>query len=173
MRDPQNAQLIASLIAIVLVIALMAFRMRKMMRQVPLKLNRLWIGPVILVALAGLTLAQLPPQPKDWIWLALALTVGAGLGWQRARLMNVSIDPADKSLKTQASPMAIYFLIGLVLLRTSLRAGLKFEGGIDPLLVNDSFIMFGAGLFIAQNIELSLRARRLLAKDTLARGSES
>jgi hypothetical protein len=165
MRDQQNAQLIASLIAIVLVIVLMAFRMRKMMRQVPLKLHRLWIGPVILLALAGLTLAQLPPRPKDWIWLVLALVLGAALGWQRARLMNISIDPADRGLKTQANPIAVYFLIGLVLLRTSLRAGLRFEAGLDPFLVNDAFILFGAGLFVAQNMELALRARRLLAAE--------
>jgi hypothetical protein len=164
-RDPQNAQLVTTLVAVVLLIVLMAFRMRKIMRKVPLKPNRLWIGPLILILLAGLTLAQLPPRPKDWIWLVVALALGAALGWQRAKLMNVSIDPADRSLTTQANPIAVYFLIGLVLLRTSLRAGLRFEAGLDPFLVNDAFILFGAGFFVAQNAELGLRARRLLATE--------
>ncbi len=172
MQNPQNAQLIASVVAIALVILVLSFRMRKMRRKVPLRLKRLWIAPAVLLILAALTLAQFPPAAVDWIWLMLALCAGAGLGWQRARLMSIMVDPADRSLTTQATPMAIYFLIGLVLLRTSLRAGLRLEGGVNPFLINDIFIVFAVGLFIAQSVELGLRARRLLAAEPVKASAE-
>ena len=161
MNDPR----IVSVFAIALIIVVLALRMRRMRRKMPLNLKRLWVGPMILLALAGFTLAQFPPAPRDAIWLVLALCVGAALGWQRARLVDISINPDDKTLSMQASPLAVFFLIALVLLRGSLRAGLRFEGGLNPFLVNDIFIVFAVGLFIAQSVELGLRARRLLAKE--------
>jgi multisubunit Na+/H+ antiporter MnhB subunit len=171
MQDPQNTQLIASVVAIVVVVLVLSFRMRKMRRKTPLKLKRLWIGPAILLLMAGITLTQFPPAALDWVWLVLALGAGAGLGWQRARLMSIMVDPADRSLSTQATPMAIYFLIGLVLLRSSLRAGLRFESGLSPNMVNDIFVVFAAGLFVAQSVELGLRARRLLGAEPMQAGT--
>ena len=160
MNDPR----VVPVIAIALIIVVLAFRMRRMRRKMPLNLKRLWVGPVILLLLAAFTLTQFPPAPRDLVWLVIALCVGAGLGWQRARLMQISIDPNDKSLSMQASPLAVFFLVALVLLRGSLRAGLRFEGGLNPFLVNDIFIVFAVGLFVAQSVELSLRGRRMLAE---------
>jgi hypothetical protein len=91
--------------------------------------------------------------------------LGAVFGWQRGRLMRITLEPATGALKAQASPMGIYLLLGLIAFRLALRTGLGMEAEgwhLSPVLVNDIFITFAAGLLVAQGTEMAIRARRLL-----------
>jgi hypothetical protein len=163
--------LIAYAAAALLVALLLFLRMRRMKRSRPLNLKRLWIAPVIFLTLAVTTLAQFPPHGLDWAWLGFALIAGTIFGWQRGRLMEITVDPASRALTTQATPMAIYFLLGLVVIRMGLRAGLRIEAqnwGLSVGSVNDIFIAFVMGLFAAQQLEMSIRARRLLDSQALS-----
>jgi hypothetical protein len=81
--SPQMLQYILPLVLIAVVVAL---RARKLSRKQPLKLGRLWIRPVFLLAACILVLAI--PQPGaaprhfallDWAVLALAAGIG-GIG---------------------------------------------------------------------------------------------
>jgi hypothetical protein len=156
--------------AAIIVILLLSFRMRRMKRRVPLRWKRLWIAPTILALMAALTLTRVPLTGLDWGWLSLALVIGGLLGWQRGRLMSISLDPANRMLTTQATPMAIYFLLGLFVIRFALRTGLGLAAqgwGLGPDVVNGIFVVFAAGLFMAQGLEMALRARRLLTTDSV------
>jgi hypothetical protein len=164
--QPPQITFVGYLIAAVIVVLVLSFRLRRMKRSVPLKVERLWIVPAILTAAAGITLAQFPLKWLDGIWLAVAFVIGGVLGWQRGRLMNIVMNPADRTLTRQATPLAIYFLVGLVVIRLGLRAGLGMEArswGLSPAFINDVFVIFGTGLFIAQALEMGIRARRVLA----------
>jgi multisubunit Na+/H+ antiporter MnhB subunit len=157
--------LIGMLIAAVIVVLMLSFRMRRMKRSRPLSWKRLWIAPALLTAIAAITLARVALTWLDWAWLGLALLIGAALGWQRGRLMSIAMDPTSQTLTTQATPMAIYFLLGLIVLRLTLRVGLGLElqgEGPGPAFVNSLFVIFAAGLFMAQGLEMAIRARRLL-----------
>jgi hypothetical protein len=82
--------------------------------------------------------------------------------------MGIEINPANRALTTQAKPMAIYFLLVLVVLRFGLRTGLGLETqgwGLSPTFVNNIFVVFAVGLFMVQRAEMVIRARRLIATE--------
>ena len=163
---PGQANIVAYVIAAVIIVLLLSFRMRRMKRTVPLRLNRLWIPPAIFAVMAGLVVTQFPLPLRDWIWPSLAFLIGGLFGWQRGRFMHIAVDPATRALSMQASPMAIYFLLGLIVLRAGLRAGLGMEApgwGLSAVFINDVFVIFALGLLLAQALEMAIRARRLLA----------
>jgi hypothetical protein len=167
--QPHQPTIAVYIVATAVVLLVLAFRMRRLKRSFPLRLNRIWIAPTIFVALAAFTLAQVPLGRFDGIWLALAFVLGAAFGWQRGRLMSITLEPATRTLTAQATPMGIYFLFGLIAFRLALRTGLGMEAQdwrLSPAFVNDIFITFAAGLFVAQGVEMAIRARRLLTAQT-------
>jgi Protein of unknown function (DUF1453) len=163
--QPHQPTVAVYLIATAIVVLVLAFRVRRLRRSFPLRLNRIWIAPTIFVVLAAITLAQFPLGKFDGLWLGLAFILGAVFGWQRGRLMSITLEPATRTLTAQATPMGIYFLFGLIAFRLALRTGLGMQTQdwrLSPALVNDIFITFAAGLFVAQGVEMAIRARRLL-----------
>ena len=166
--QPTKLNLISIVIAAVIVVLLLSFRMRRMKRSVPLRWKRLWIAPTLLMVAAAITLTRVHLEWLDGAWLGLALAIGGALGWQRGRLMRIAMDPTNRTLTMQATPMAIYFLIGLIVIRLGLRAGLGLEAqgaGLSSVFINALFVIFAAGLFMAQGVEMAIRARRLLSAD--------
>jgi hypothetical protein len=159
---PQNFLAIVGPLLVVVVI--LVIRGRRMTVKRPLKPNMLWIMPAVFLGLAAMSLAQFPPHGLDYLWLAIALVLGAALGWQRGRLMKIWIDPDTGTLMSQGSGWAIVFLIVLIVLRSLVRAGLGMEAGgaITPALIDDTFVVFAFGLFGVQRIEMGLRAQRLM-----------
>ena len=153
--------------AIPLVIAavVMTVRMRRMGRMTPLKLERLWVVPAIYLAFAAFTMWTMPPRPQDVPWLAVALAVGAAIGWQRGRMMRIHVDPETHALNQQTSPAAMLFLLALVVIRMGMRSALGAGGGdhhLTPAFITDIFIVFALGLFAATRVEMFVRARRML-----------
>ena len=92
----------AAVIAIVL-----AIRWKRMSRVRPLKLETLWVFPTLYAALAAYMYWAHPPQGWAWAFCALALGLGAALGWQRGKMMRISVDPETHALNQSASPGAI------------------------------------------------------------------
>ena len=167
-------QLLQFLLPALIVLPLLYFRMRKLAKPQPLKLNRLWIRPVLLLAAAVLVLLAPPPpgrpehllMPLDWAWLALAGALGAAAGWQWGRTMAIEVHPENGTLMVRGSQAAILVLGVLILFRMGLRTGLAEEaraGHISMFLVSDLSIIFAALLFTMRSVEMYLRARRVMA----------
>jgi multisubunit Na+/H+ antiporter MnhB subunit len=78
----QTTQLnvVSYIIAAVVVILLLSFRMRRMKRSIPLRWKRLWIAPTILLVMAAITLTQFPPKLLDWTWGGRAVQKGSADG---------------------------------------------------------------------------------------------
>jgi hypothetical protein len=151
-------------VAVVLVGVVLFFRLRKMAARRSLNPGRLWVMPVVFVAIAALTLSEQPLRGVEWLWAFVALGLGAVAGWQRGRLMKIWIDPETGTLMSQGSGWAIAFIVGLIALRTLLRTGLQYEAGtwaISPALISNAFVVFAIGLFGTQRIEMFVRASRL------------
>ena len=168
---PPHAQAnpLSYVIPILVILPLVYLRLRRMMRPQPLKLNRLWIRPVIILALGISALGAALPPVADLPWFAAAAAIGAALGWQWGRLMVIHVDPKDGTLMTRGSQAALIVMILLLALRVGLRAGLRLEAAawhLDAVLVTDGFIVFTAFLFGVRGLEMYLRARRLLAEGT-------
>ncbi|MGH6827558.1 MAG: hypothetical protein ACREFW_01450 [Rhizomicrobium sp.] len=157
------------LVPIVVILPLLYLRLRRMMRPVPLKLNRMWIRPGIFFLSAIAVLAAAPPPVATWPWFFLTAALGGALGWQWGRLMAIQVDPANGTLMTRGSQAALIMMVLLLAIRSGLRAGMRIEGAalhLDAALVTDIFIVFGAFLFGMRGIEMFLRARRVVARSS-------
>jgi len=162
---PPNA--LNYIIPVLVLLPLIYLRLRRMMRPQPLKLNRLWIRPVIILALGLSALGAALPPVADLPWFGMAALIGAALGWQWGRLMAIHIDPENGTLMTRGSQAALVVMIGLLALRVGLRTGLSLEAAawhLDAALMTDGFIIFTAFLFGVRGVEMYLRARRVLAE---------
>jgi hypothetical protein len=168
-------QLIQLFLPIAILLPVMYLRMRRMAGTRPLKLNRLWIQPAIILAVVAMALFM--PQSHqhvvrhfvalDWVWLALAAGLGAVGGWYWGRTMVIDVHPEDGTLMVTGGQAAILVLVVLVLLRLGLRTGLEVEGkamNLDALLISDASIIFTAALFTVRAAEMYIRARRVMAR---------
>jgi len=146
----------------------MAWRARNVGRLRPLKMERLWIIPALyLVVAAGMFLQHPPVTPLAWMLCALALAIGAALGWQRGRLMRIHVDPETHAINQQSSMAALVFIFALILVRSAMRSAASAMGGASLLHLNamaltDILVALALGLLGAQRLEMYLRARRLL-----------
>jgi NAD/NADP transhydrogenase beta subunit len=149
-------QMLSYLIAGIVFVVVVAFRMRRLTQVRPLRIERLWIFPAVYLAVCIYLLVELPPRlPLGWLWCVIALVAGGALGWQRGKTMRITVDPETASLA------GIMFLLVLIAVRSVAR----FEGRalhLDLGLVTVALAPFALGLFAVQRVEMYLRARRLL-----------
>ena len=159
---------------ILIILPVLYFRMRKMARAQPLKLDRLWIRPALFLVVTALVLLAPPPphHPErvlvalDFAWLALAAGLGAVAGWHWGRTMTIDVHPENGTLMVKGGQAALVVLVVLILFRMGLRAGLSVEAKawhINILLVSDASIVFTAFLFSLRSAEMYLRAKRVMA----------
>jgi membrane protein CcdC involved in cytochrome C biogenesis len=149
-------------VTIGIIVIVMTVRMRRMGKSRPLKLNSLWIVPAIYLVVTALMLIALPPA--GWVAIAslAALLVGAGVGWQRGKMMHIHVDPETHALNQKASPAAMVFLVGLILVRTLARGILGQSGSVSPAMLTDPLIAFALGMLAVTRLEMYLRAKKLL-----------
>lgn len=149
-------------VTIAIIVVVMGLRMRGMAKSRPLKLEMLWVVPLLYMAIAGVMLWQLPPSAGIAIACVAALLIGAAVGWQRGTMMHIHVDPDSHALNQKASPAAMVFLIALVLARAGARSVLGQESGVTPAMLTDPLIAFALGMLTLTRIEMYLRAKRLL-----------
>ena len=155
--------IMAVLLAIVLIV-----RVRRVNQVRPLKVEQLWIIPGIYLVLAILAFITTPPSGAGWLASAVALAVGAALGWQRGRLMRIDVDPETHRVTMVQSPAALFFIVILIALRSGMRGAMQSGGAgffhMSPEMLTDILVAFALGLLAVQRLEMFLRARRLLAE---------
>jgi len=149
-------------ITIGIIVVIMALRLRSAGKTRRLRLGGLWVVPAIYLAVAALMFAQLPPTGTVAIASVVGLMLGAGIGWQRGRMMHISVDPETQALNQKASPAAMMFLVVLIVIRMAARGVIGQEGAVSPAMLTDPLIAFALGMFTLQRVEMYLRAKRLL-----------
>jgi hypothetical protein len=156
-------------IPVVVIAVVMALRWRRMSRARKLKIETLWILPVIYLVIVGFVFFSAPPGLSGWAWSALALVIGAGIGWYRGSMMKINVDPETHTLSQQASPAAFLLLIVLVVARSAARQEMGGGNPASPaaLLATDVAMAFALGLISATRLEMAIRAKRLL-RETLS-----
>jgi membrane protein CcdC involved in cytochrome C biogenesis len=160
--QPVHQSWISYAITIVIVLAVLALRMRGMSKMRPLKLETLWVVPVLYLAVAVMMFFQLPPAGWVAVASAIGLVLGAAFGWQRGKMMQIHVDPETHALNQKASPAAMFFLIALILVRMGAKTILGAESNVSPAMLTDPLIAFALGMFTLQRVEMYLRAGRLL-----------
>jgi membrane protein CcdC involved in cytochrome C biogenesis len=149
-------------ITIGIIVVVVALRLRRMGQTRPLKLGSLWMVPALYLTVSALMFVELPPSGWVAVASAAALLLGAGLGWQRGKMMHIHVDPESHALNQKASPALMLFLIALIIARAGARDVLGQTGGVSPAMLTDPLIAFALGMFSVQRIEMYLRAKRLL-----------
>lgn len=170
-KDPQTLGPMIGVAVAALFIGLRFLRARKARR---LRLEWLWVTPAILVVLTGALLAQLPPHGWEWAGLVVAFALGGGLGWYRGRMMTITVDPETHELNQQASPAALLFLLGLIVVRFALREGLSAEAEawhLSAAFITDVFVVFAMGLLTLTRVEMFIRAQKMLTEARAAKAS--
>jgi len=157
-------------VAVAVALPLVLLRNR---RARTLRLKWLWVTPLLVAVLIGFGLwgmsfsdpGQAPFRPADWALLAVGLGLGAVAGWWRGKTVVIHRDPAGV-LKAQASPVGLILIVALLLGRRALGAWLEphaADWGLNVVAVHDAFMLFAAGLVVAQRVEIFIRARRIVA----------
>ncbi len=165
MQAQQPGGWISYAVPLVIVAIVMAIRWKRMSRVRPLKLERLWILPAIYAVVIGFTFSRFPPQGWGWAFCLAALMLGAGLGWQRGKMMRITLDPETHTLGQTSSPAALLFIVLLIVVRNGAKSAVDYAGpvGLDPMAMTDILMALALGLFTAQRLEMYLRGRRMLA----------
>jgi hypothetical protein len=160
------------LIAIPILLVVLFFRLRNLNQDRRLRVEWLWLTPVLLMAITALTFVPTPPVGADWIWLGLALILGGALGWYRGKMMQISVDPETHAVSTRASAAAMYFIVLILAARMGLRYVAMGEAQawhLSLTLITGLFLVFAVGLLGVQRLEMFLRAQRLLGEARAAK----
>ena len=160
----------ATLIPIVIAMGLVILRNARARR---LRIEAMWIAPVIIVALIGLNFygesvrGGLNLTPVSIGLDVAAVAIGALLGWWRARFTHITIDPQTHELTSRASPVGLLVIMGILVLRTGIRTVAAQNAGAlgqwGPPIA-DALLVMSVGLVCAQRLEIFTRASRLLAE---------
>jgi len=161
-NSPPNLPTWAYLIPLV-VIGLVILRNARA-RQ--LKVERMWIGPAVILGLTGMLLVQQPPSAGLGVALDLAaLLLGGFLGWHRGRFTRITVDPATHAVTSQSSPMGMLLILAIFALRSGVRAYAMQNASALHMSLNDltdAFMLLAVGLVCATRLEMALRASRLV-----------
>jgi hypothetical protein len=131
-----------------------------------LRIETLWIAPVLILALVALAFSQEKALTPAMLGIDLAaLAVGAVLGWWRGRTTHIAVDPQTHELTRRASPVGMLLILALFALRYGIRYYATQNAGALHVSVNvvaDAALAMTVGLVCAQRLEIVLRATRLL-----------
>ncbi|HEX3366509.1 hypothetical protein [Phenylobacterium sp.] len=131
-----------------------------------LRIEAMWVAPVIIVALIALALsAEGMPAPLGLALDAAGLVVGAGLGWWRARFTQITVDPLTHELTSRASPLGMLVILAVFAVRFGIRYLAQQNGttlGVWAIALPDALLVMSVGLVCAGRIEIFIRATRLL-----------
>jgi hypothetical protein len=158
----QPSSWVSTLVPLVIVVLVMALRMRRMGRVRPLRIEQLWIVPALYLAVVVMLFVEKPPTLGGWACAAFALVAGGFLGWQRGKLMRIHLDPETHALGQQSSMAGMIFLIALVGVRY---AAHDISGAMhmNLALMTDTLAALALGMFSVQRLEIYLRGKRMLA----------
>src|SRR5580704_2338579 len=97
---------LSTIIPIVIVVAVVLLRNSRARR---LRIETLWVFPVIYIGLLASSLAAAPPPitPLSVGILVAAFLIGAAMGWQRGRFTEIRIHPETHDLSAQQSPIGM------------------------------------------------------------------
>ena len=146
--------------------AVIALMSRRMLRPRRVSTGTLWIAPLFVLAGAVATLASRPtPTLAHGAGLMAALALGGAVGWARARLVKIAIDPATGGVTQRGTPYGLVLLVGFFASRSvvSILTIKHPEWGIDLRRATDILLLFAFGLLTGYAAELRwavARARR-------------
>ncbi len=150
--DPSNP--LVDLVGALLVAGLLVLQIRR--RRVSIR--RIWLTPVVLLAVTAWSLFSHPPaQTTGWLWLVLALLIGVVMGTVRGALVDVHhIDPATGALLVQNTNLGVVVWLVAFATRIAVRqvAGHSDLDGSTLGVVMTALVLAALGAVISRSISL-------------------
>ena len=160
-----DPQLLQSILPIVIIAVVFAFRFRNLNKPRPYKLAWQWVMPLVMALLFGFLLVTLPPTPLGWALLFMGLAIGAFVGIKRGQMMHFERDPVGGGLLVRQSPAALIFLFAIIATRRVFSPGggapsADAAGHIPPaaMLATDAAIGFAFGMLLLLRWTMRQRA---------------
>jgi hypothetical protein len=140
-----------------------------------LRIEILWLWPVVYLALMAAALASAPPPVTvaSITLLVAGFAAGAALGWQRARFIKIDIHPETHDLTSRASSIGLVFIFGIFVLRYAARDFLSDEAAVlhlPVIAIGDAFLVLAVAMLSAQRLEVWRRASKMLVDAQAAKG---
>ncbi len=165
---------------------------RRIGRTRRIRVNRLWIAPLIILGASGVAVyaSGLPPLLWSAVYLVAAVA-GMAVGYFRTAHTHLSVHPETGDVQATQTPVATAILMGLFVIKFGLNMMFpQLNGGQRPSLVSaftpdtmdaiqaahqlsptastinyatDALLIFSTGLLVIGALETWLRAQRLLA----------
>jgi len=160
-------------IAPLIFFAIVALRMSRARKGRPVKPNRLWIRPAIIAALVAISLATTPKPDLLGLGIyALAVMLGAGLGYVLSRHQELTLDPGTGAITSKLSVFGMILFVGVFGARYLFRNFVSGGQASDKLvahsaqitLYSDAALLFLLAMVSAQAWEIWRRTRPLLAE---------
>lgn len=160
-----QANPIASIIMFIVVATIVVLRNS---RPRKLRVEFLWVRPVIVLVFGALYFYFFPPRSvAETLGLVAAFAVGGVPGWWRGRSFRIDVDAKTHLATQQASVVGMLFIIGLFAVRYLLSYMARSGGMNLPIpayALSGLLIAFAFGIVIVAQLEVWLRARRLIAE---------
>jgi hypothetical protein len=169
-------------------IVLLVFVVVRNMSTRKLRVERMWIIPLVLVLATVETFLSTPlPAPIGLAVaeMAPALAIGCIAGWYRGRLTHITVDPETHELTSRTSPIGVMLVAALFFIRYVLRAefaytpdarGFHSAHGIlqsQAGIITDALMLFAVGMVVVQRLEMWLRCQKLLAEAIAAKAAKA
>lgn len=157
---PQNY--VAYLVMAVAII----FMIRRNLSSRRIRAETLWVFPVILIAIAALSISQNPPHDALGVAiLAVGALGGAVAGWYRGKFTRITLDAETGVLTGKGSAVGLMLILVLLVARYAIRtwaASHPDKSGIAVAIADAAFLAGFATLIVAR-LEMWLRCRKLMA----------
>jgi hypothetical protein len=156
------------LISVAVWFLIIAMIVARNLRPRRLRVELLWVRPAILLLfIAAYFYRFLPKSLTDVAGLVVAFAIGAALGWWRGGFTRIEVDAATDTAIQQASPLGVLVILALFVVRTGVRYAVVQGGRALPASVETVtgwLLALAVGVVVLQQLEIWLRARRLMAE---------
>ena len=153
-----------------LVMALaLVFMIRRNLRSRRIRVETLWVFPVLLVLIAAITLAESPPRDMLGVGvLVLVAVAGAVAGWYRGKFTRITLDEETGVLTGKGSVVGLVLILVLYVGRYAVVAWARShpDHSGTAVLAADAALVLGFATLIVSRLEMWLRCRKLMAART-------
>ena len=164
-----DPKLLQTVLPIVIIAVVFAFRYRNLNKPRPLNVGRLWLVPAILALAVVFVLVSFPPIPMGWLIVGFAALIGAVAGIKRGQLMHLDRDPVTGGLLIRQSPAALIFVFAILSARRAIAYGTGTSPGDGPvgsippeaMLVTDGLMAFALAMVVLMRWTLWQRAKAM------------
>ena len=142
------------------------FMIRRNLGSRRIRAGTLWVFPVLLLAIAAVSVAQSPPHNAVGVAiLTVGALGGAVAGWYRGKLTHITLDAETGVLTGKGSAIGLMIILGLLVARYAIRTWAQTHpdhAGI-AVAIADAAFLFGFATLIVSRLEIWLRCRKLMA----------